>query len=361
MAWKNGKELSENRFPIYARKNCVGTGRSLGMLCKRTLVVLLVGILLLAVACRAPSSREEPSQVLRLGLSTFPGAGPLYVAQEKGLCDQYDLGLELSMSDDNSLQIAQLQAGEIDAYVDIGQMMVFLGPAKVDLVAFLVCDYSYGADGIVATKDIQSIQDIADRNLPFGANISDTGYFILMVLAHREGLGPEDFDLVQMESSAAAAAFVAGEVDVAGTYEPWLSQALDRPDSHLLVTTRDEPGLLSDVFLTSPEMIESKREELIAFGRCWYDALDYIDAHEEEAIEIMARNLGLSKDEMREQMSTIAWPKYDEGLSYLRDGRLLQLLEMSEDLYQEIGLLDEPVEDLEALIYVDIAEAIGSQ
>jgi NitT/TauT family transport system substrate-binding protein len=299
--------------------------------------------------------------VLRIGVDIFPGWGPIYVAQEKNLCEPYNLQLELHTASDNSLLLSQLQAGEVDIYADTNQRMVFLQSADITMVAFLTRDYSSGADGIIATEDVQSIRDIAERNLPFGGDITDTGYFMLMALADREGLGPDDFEIVQMESGAAAAAFVAGDLDVVGTYEPWLSQALDRPGSHFLVTTREEPTIISDLYLTSPEIIESKREDLIAFGRCWYDALDYIDANEEESIEIMARNLWLSTDEMSGFMDTVAWPKYDEGLSYLRDGELSQLLDLSSHLYHGIGMLDQPVEDVELLIDAGIAEAIGSQ
>ena len=323
------------------------------------LVICFISFMLMATACNA-GAEQESSRVIRLGLSTFPGYAPIYVAQDKDLCAQHDLRLEIIQADDNSLQLAQLQAGEIDAYIDTNNRLVFAKASGVDQVAFLAVDYSFGADGIVTTDDVQDIKDIVEGNLEVGADITDTAYFMLMALADEEGLGPDDFNLVQMESGAATAAFIAKDVDVAGTYEPWLTQALDRPGSHLLVTTQDRPGIISDLFITKREIAESRRDELVALGRCWYDALDYVEANEQESIEIMARAYEIPTDEMAEIMDSIAWPDYEEGLSYLRDGELHQLLDLSDRLYQKIGILEEPAGDVQSMIYSEIAEGIDT-
>src|ERR1022692_1391245 len=57
-----------------------------------------------------------------------------------------------------------------------------------------------------------------------------------------------EFKLIQaMEPDVAGAAFLAGRIDAAVTWEPWLSKARTRPGGKVLLTSADVPGIIVDV------------------------------------------------------------------------------------------------------------------
>src|SRR3546814_10975178 len=66
--------------------------------------------------------------------------------------------------------------------------------------------------------------DVCSSDLLKGKTIAVDGagttpYFVLMVMLHRNGLGPKDVQFATLAPNPAAQAFVAGQYDAASTYE----------------------------------------------------------------------------------------------------------------------------------------------
>src|SRR5438067_2029344 len=76
---------------------------------------------------------------------------------------------------------------------------------------------------------------------------SVTEWFLAQVL-NDNGLSLSDVKEKNMKSCEAGAAFVASKVDVAVTWEPWLSKAKTRTDGHILVSSKQYPDLIMDSF-----------------------------------------------------------------------------------------------------------------
>ena len=86
----------------------------------------------------------------------------------------------------------------------------------------LALDDSYGGDGIVAKKEIKTVKDLKGKTVAaqLGAGAS---YFWLNYVLAQNGLKLSDIQAVDMKAGDAGAAFVAGKIDAAVTWEPWLS------------------------------------------------------------------------------------------------------------------------------------------
>src|SRR3712207_9056539 len=82
-------------------------------------------------------------------------------------------------------------------------------------------DKSYGADGMVVRANINSIKDLKGKTVAASAP-GTAPYFTLAWFLKKNGLSVKDVTLVTMEPAAAAQAFIAGQNDVAMTYEPYL-------------------------------------------------------------------------------------------------------------------------------------------
>ncbi len=155
----------------------------------------------------------------------------------------------------------------------------------------LALDDSLGGDGIVAHEDIRSIADLEGRmvGVDAGGTVSE---FYLNVLLKEAGLSQDDIEVVALSAEDAGNAFVLGDIDVAVTWEPWLSLARAAEHGHLLADSSDHPGLIVDVLTSSPSVLEERLPDFKAFARAWAAAVAYVEAHPEEANRIMAKNVG---------------------------------------------------------------------
>lgn len=87
-------------------------------------------------------------------------------------------------------------------------------------------DQSYGGDGIIASGEIQSVKDLEGKTV--GLDKASTSYFFFLAVLNKYGVDESKIEIQEMTSGDAGAAFVAGKLDAAVTWEPWLTQASQR-------------------------------------------------------------------------------------------------------------------------------------
>ena len=116
-------------------------------------------------------------------------------------------------------------AGRLDGIVStIDTMIPHLKTGK-EFQYVLALDDSAGGDGIVARKEIKSVRDLRGKRV--AVQEGSVSQFFLNVLLRDAGLSEKDVRIVNMKPGDAGAAFVAGRVDAAVTWEPWLSNGQD--------------------------------------------------------------------------------------------------------------------------------------
>jgi NitT/TauT family transport system substrate-binding protein len=242
----------------------------------------------LMVVGSSVAARAEP---LLIGYATWVGYGPLFVAREKGFFA--DQGLEVTTVRTEETGFPALVDGQVDVIADtLDAAAVWVEQANFEdrPVCFLALDDSVGGDGIVATNDIQKIADLKGKTVAFPE--LTVSQFYLNVLLHEAGLRAGDVEPVLMTSEDAADAFILGDIDAAVIWEPWLSEAANSARGHLLADSSERPGLIVDCLLTRASTLERRKSDFQALARAWAAAVDYYDAHPEEAIAIMARHVG---------------------------------------------------------------------
>ncbi len=104
--------------------------------------------------------------------------------------------------------------------------------------------------------------------------------------------------LLPTEAGQAGAAFRAGKIDAAVTWEPWLKRASEREDGHILFSTKDSPELIYDILITRGDLSEPEKDSVRKILRAWFKALAWMEENPEETIEIFSRNLGLQKEDV---------------------------------------------------------------
>lgn len=145
-------------------------------------------------------------------------------------------------------------------------------------------------------------------------------HFLLLLGMNKAGLKPEDIQFVPLETGQAAAAFVSGKVDAVGVLAPFTTQALKRPGSKELFSSKDFPGAISDHLVVTRKFLDEQPEQVQAMVNSWFATLDYIKANPDRAMEIMARRAGVTIDEYKEYAKGTRIFTIEENLKAFQPG-----------------------------------------
>jgi NitT/TauT family transport system substrate-binding protein len=241
----------------------------------------------------AAMARAEP---FRISYFIWPGNGPFFVAQEKGLFAKEGIEVELINIEDHAAIFAALDADQVQAVQGaFSDAPVFSEPDEEPWACVLALDDSRGADGVLATADIRTIAELAGKTV--AAQRDGLPGLYLNLLLRGAGLDGDDVELVDLGAEDAAQAFLLREVDAAVTYDPFMSAALQTGHGHLLTDSSEQPGLMFDCLMTKRSLFEARKAEFRAVARAWDAAVSYVEAHPDDAHAIMARHLGGGSDD----------------------------------------------------------------
>jgi NitT/TauT family transport system substrate-binding protein len=268
----------------------------------------LIGALLVTAGiygCDAPAGQPVAAAAKRqpfdLGMVTFAGYAPLYLAKEKGFFGDLDVRLH------RIEEVASLRAGMAS-----GKLAGYLATTDIALdtnsrppgVAVWAVDESAGGDGVV----VSGIDNLAAlRGKTVAAEPGLPPHFILLYLLHQNGLSVSDVRLQDMSTQDAATAFASSKVQAAGLYEPYLTRALkQRPGTRIVVSSAQTPGLIVDLIFLRDDVL-GRRQDVLALIQGWRRALAFIHQSPDEAYRIMSKAFNLPVPEFRETAAAVRW------------------------------------------------------
>ena len=309
-------------------------------------------LLCLALFAAGPAAAEP----LKVAHSTWVGYGPFYIAQEQGFFEDEGLEVELILMEDVKTRMPALAAGRVDAAATTVDTVLNFYSARRPFRYLFAVDDSSGGDGIVADNSIRTVAGLKGRRIAFTEG--SVSQFYLSVLLKEAGLSLSDIEMVNMTAGDAGAAFVAGRVDAAVTWEPWLTRGNRAEHGHVLVDSSTSPGLITDIIVTTEKRLEARTAELQAFYRAWVRAVEWRKANEREADAIMARGVGgwlKEADVFKETRSGVAY--YDDAMNRtfignaLAPGTIVRTIGNALDLGRESGLFDHDLDPASLIAY----------
>jgi len=271
-------------------------------------IIALVMVMLLVViftqSNKNNSGNQQTKKSVTIGMVTFPGYAPLYLANEKNLFQDVKVNL-VRIESIGDLRAA-MNSGQIDMYAATYDIFQAVEGNEPPGVGFLAIDESHGGDGVVVSSDIAELKDLKGKTV--AAEPGFPPYFILQYLLNKEGLNLTDVNFKDLPSADAGNAFVAKQVDVAATYEPYLSISADkRAGAKILVSSADTPGLIVDLLFASDNLVKNDQEVLKKISDGWFSAVDYWQNNPDESMQIMADAFGVDKAEMEDIKSGMSW------------------------------------------------------
>jgi NitT/TauT family transport system substrate-binding protein len=240
---------------------------------QRRFIVFLLIILFVFLGLACKQKTEEP---FKLGLVTWVGFGPFYVAQEKGYYAEEGLKVEIQRIEEVGALRAALISGSLDAIVHTIDSWANAAAEGLPAVCVLKVDESYGGDGLVVKNEINSIRNLKGKTIAFSRGLPS--HFFLLKLLKENGISASDIIEQHMEAPDAAAAFIARKVDAAVTWEPFLTEAANTEHGKVLVTSKDHPGFIVDNLIVRKNVAKERHEDVKKLLRAWFKAIDFVNS-----------------------------------------------------------------------------------
>ena len=313
--------------------------------------VLFFTSLSLIVSCTNPASQISTNtggssastnggMAVRLGYSAWPGWFPWQVAQQQKIFEAKKLAVDLKWFDGYLESINTLTAGQIDANSQTLNDTISAMSGGADQVVVLVNDNSTGNDKVIVREGINTIADLKGKKV--AAEEGAVDHFLLLLGMEKAGLKPEDIQFVPLETGQAAAAFVSGKVDAVAVFAPFTTQALKRPGSKELFSSKEFPGAIPDHLVFTRKFVNEHPDRVQAMVDSWFATLDYMKANPDRATEIMARRAGVSVDEYKQYAQGTRIFSIEDNLKAFQPGKNMSSLmfaaeEMTKFL-EQVGL-----------------------
>lgn len=273
--------------------------------------------------------------------SSWIGFLPLDLAVEKGFFKDHGVDLAVTSFESKADSRSALIAGKIQGIATTIDTQVMSAAAGVDITVPLVLDTSYGGDGLVGKKDISSFKDLKGKSVALDTT-GGASFFWFNYELKANGMTMDDVDVTSMSSGDAGSAFVAGQVDAAMTWEPWLSKAKETDFGHVILDSKDVPGVILDTLGLSSDFVTKYPKTTQGIVDGWFDALAYLESNKSDAVQVMADASGLSTDDLEGELAGIKfYSKQDNATLFGTDsapGDLVDVANTANDLWVETGL-----------------------
>lgn len=271
----------------------------------------------LVTGCGSSGSTEKGATTLSIGTEPWIGYGPWWIVKEKGFDKANGFELKLTNFDEDAPLASAFAAGQIDGEnLSLNGGLTHLAAGQpVSFVLFE--DISRTADAILAGPGINSVADLRGKTVAFEEG--STSDVLLRYALEQNGMSIDDVKVVHLPAAEAGSAVIAGKVDAAVTYEPYLTAAVNKsPNFHLIYTADERPGLISDLLAVNSEFAKNN-PTLIAEGlAAWNEAIDFYNEHKKEAEAIIAKKVGAPVSELETSFNGVELFGLPQSQKFLR-------------------------------------------
>ena len=242
---------------------------------RRGRAVALAGLLAVAVlAAGPPPGRAAPAPervvVAHVPLINF---ATLYVAMERGFMAQHGIEVELVRVASGTEALVFLAQDRLDVgAIGLAASIFNAFNRRLDL-RIVASTSSWGQRhgtkiltriDLFDSGEVRSVRELRGRRVAVAGGPGSAGHYLFLLGARRGGIGPRDFELVNLPNPNHGAALAQGRVDASLTGSPFaaaaLAQGLARP-----LLEHFAPGTATTVFAYSGGFMRTRPETATRF------------------------------------------------------------------------------------------------
>ena len=276
---------------------------------------------------------------IKLAFSTWNGYMALVIAAKEGYYKKHGLKVSYTVIEDPVQRFNAFKAGSLNAIATTVDTFSRTYAKGIQSVEVLGLDASAGGDGIVADKSITTVEQLKGQKIAVSAG--STSQWLLAYVLSLHHLSLNDVQQVDLTSGDAGAAFAAGRVKVAVTWQPWLSRAETNPNGHVLVSTKQYPTIITDHVAFSPSFVKQHRDEVMAFIAAYNDAIKLIRTNPDKAFADVHSYLGQSAADIKATMKDVPLWSVAQSKKYYgtksHPGAIYKIFTKSATFWKTIG------------------------
>jgi NitT/TauT family transport system substrate-binding protein len=282
----------------------------------RKLRHLVPAALMVALTSSLNAADLKPYKV---GFNSWVGYITFFVANEKGFFKEEGLDVKAKSFSSPGDSLLPLMAGDLDAALSTADSVITVldkAPGQVKVV--YLTDTSAGADAIVAKKEIPNLKAIKGHTV--AATLGQCNQLLLEKALEKAGLTDKDIQLKNMNADDSGAALVAGKLDVAVTWEPWITKASGENKGHVIFSSAETPNLILDVLAISSKTSSKKAAETRAFLKGLNHGYEFLQQHPDEACALAAKILDQKPDEVKAMLPKVIFYSPKKNIEVMENG-----------------------------------------
>ena len=306
-------------------------------------LVLALGAGILLWQLIPDSTRRNP---IRITMHLWPGYAHIYIAQEKGFFKEEGIEVELNLIEGVDDNIKHFREGTADAAFGLQSEAMLLAAQGVPTRIVYIVDFSNGGDVIISKLNIRTVSALKGKRVSVD-KLNGFNHIFLVELLRLNGLSETDVTVVPLLASKVPEALDEGRIDAGQTWEPYQSQAIAK-GYRLLASTRDAPGIVTDVLMFRSEFVEKRPEDIRKIVKCLFRALRFRARNENEAYAIMSKAYNIPPGSLKRTIQGNIFPdldanirafeKTEEPTSLYWSGRIIS------DFFLKKGVIEKPVD-----------------
>jgi NitT/TauT family transport system substrate-binding protein len=291
------------------------------------------------------------SGTIHIASSTWTGYALIYLANAKDIWKKHGLTVNFKDVEDPNDRLIALTAGRLEGMASTVDAFARAQSNGVPAVEVFPIDASVGGDGILAKNTVKTIADL--KGMTVAVNQGSVSEWFLAQVLEKNGLKLGDVKEQNMKSGEAGAAFVAGRVDVAVTWEPWLSKAKARTDGRVLVSSREYPDLIMDSFAFRKDFVQKYPDTVKDFIKAYYDAYDWMQQNKTEALKVVGDAVQEKPDDVTADLSTMTLFDLSKGKEVMgtsgSHGKIYDNVKAAAEFWKAQGKVDKVVSPSDAV------------
>lgn len=255
-------------------------------------IAFIVLTLISVTACAAPEQGRASDQPLRVEYTYWWGDFTILIAQELGLFAKYGVQVEPVYYESFEASYPDLAAGIIDGGLYALDDAINNND-HTPLKAVAVYDDG-GFSFVIGSPEIKNPSDLRGKRI--GVNVGTISELFVLETLQSGGLTIKDVTLIDMAVEDVPSNLGIA-VDAGYVWEPFASEALDR-GANLLLKSGGTNTITPDVIVFGADVVQQRPEDVRAFLKAWFEAVDFRNANPDAANLIIAQALGITAEEL---------------------------------------------------------------
>ena len=293
---------------------------------------------------------EAEDVTINLSLDEWIGWEPILYAnkgfetQDGSIFDELGIDVKIHIINDADASSNALIKGDLNAAGYTLNRTAFLSgkfaDAGLDVVMPVFTNYSDGGDGIIAMNNITSIEDLVSAKIGV-PKFSEAQSMVVWFINNSDLTDEQKSTIINNlvlldDAEQTGQAFFAGSLDVAATWQPYLSYAEDSTDSHILFDTTFSNKLILDGIVFRSDFAKAHPDVVSKFIDGIFIALEEYESDFDTIRNIMPMFAGMSDEDIAATRMDAGMMDYTTNVKSLENDCPIIYSDMC-DVWESIG------------------------